>query len=81
MVDRIAKVLKKLTAKERAVIKDVLNKLDRDKLTGLDIQKLQGHDDIFRIRKGDIRIIYRPTPSGIDLLAIERRSEKTYRDF
>ncbi|KKU19494.1 MAG: hypothetical protein UX29_C0003G0033, partial [Parcubacteria group bacterium GW2011_GWA2_46_10] len=48
---------------------------------GLDLKKLRGSEDIFRIRKGDIRIIYRRDGSKLFVLAIERCSEGTYRNF
>lgn len=80
-MDKIDKALKKLSEKERATVKLILIRLEKRELGGLDIQKLRGRRDIFRIRKGNVRIIYRQTDSEIFVLAIERRSEKTYRNF
>ena len=77
-MDAIVKALKKLNAKERGWVKELLEKLVMGKTQGLDIKKLQGRDDIFRVRKGDIRIVYRKSASDISVLLIERRSEKTY---
>jgi mRNA-degrading endonuclease RelE of RelBE toxin-antitoxin system len=80
-MDKIAKALKKLSPKEREWVKAILSRLVKEELKGLDIQKLSGHKDIFRVRKSEVRIIYRQTGDGIFILAIERRSEKTYRSF
>lgn len=80
-MDRIKKALNKLSAKEKTAVKSILLKLHSGKLLGMDIKKLQGHNDIFRIRKGSIRIIFRQKSEDILILAIEKRSEKTYRDF
>ncbi len=77
-MDAIEKALQKLTSKERSRVKDVLTKLAAGKLQGLDIKKLQGRDDIFRVRKGDLRIVYRAKEGAVLILLIERRSEKTY---
>jgi mRNA-degrading endonuclease RelE of RelBE toxin-antitoxin system len=77
-MDAIEKALKKFNAKERERLKELLEKLARGALQGLDIKKLQGRDDIFRVRKGDIRIVYRKVGSAISILLIERRSEQTY---
>ena len=52
MTDRIEKSLRKLSEKERSAIKEILLMIRNNKLTGLDIKKLKGRDDIFRIRKG-----------------------------
>ena len=81
MTSKIDKELAKYTAAERLLVQEILQKLLAGDLLGLQITKLKGHDDIFRIRKGRLRIIYRQTEAGNMVLAIERRSEKTYRNF
>jgi mRNA-degrading endonuclease RelE of RelBE toxin-antitoxin system len=78
-VDKIEKALQKLTDKERKWVKDIIERLSSRKIRGLDIKKLKGREDIFRVRKSDIRIIYRLAPDDkIYILAIERRHENTY---
>ena len=79
-MDKITKALQKLTEKERKKIKAVLTKLMDGETTGLDIKKLKDRNDIFRVRIGDIRIIYRTDPKEkIVVLTIARRNEKTYQ--
>ena len=81
-MDKIHKALQKLSKKERQKIKEILQQLENKNLKDLQIKKLKEHNDVFRIRKGDNRIIYRVSETGeIFILAIERRSEKTYRNF
>jgi len=80
-MDAIKKALAAFDDKERARIKEILGKLTSDKTTGLHIKKLKGRNDIFRVRKGDIRIVYHKKDRGIFILSIERRSEKTYKPF
>jgi len=81
-MDKIAKALKKLSPQENQIIKDILTGLKNKNLQGLDIKKLKGNEDIFRVRKGKIRIIYRLLKNNDTMvLAIERRSEKTYKNF
>lgn len=46
---------------------------------GLDVKKLKDRNDIFRLRVGDLRVIYRLNEGKIFILAISRRNEKTYR--
>ena len=77
-MDAIRKALKKLNAKERERAKEVLTKLSLGNLQGLDVKKLKGRDDVFRVRKGDLRIVYRRENESILILLIERRNEKTY---
>lgn len=78
-MDKLEKQLSKLTDKERERIKAVLSQLKSGNYKGLDIKKLKGREDIFRARRGDLRIIYALRGKEIYILAVERRSEKTYK--
>lgn len=78
-MDKVGKALKKLSAREQTLVKEILKKIDSNDLRGLDIKKLKGGKNIFRARKGTIRIIYQIKEENIFILAIERRSEKTYK--
>ena len=81
-MDRVEKALKKLTAKERKFVKELVEKIESKKLDGLDIKKLKAREDVFRCRKGDIRIIYHKSETNeIYILTIERRAEKTYKNL
>jgi len=78
-MDKIDKALQKFSSKERKQIKQVLNRLYSKRFQGLDIKKLKAREDIFRVRKGDLRIIYRLENDDIFILAIDRRREDTYK--
>ncbi len=80
-MDKIEKALNKLGKKERKTVRTLLYRLSKGDYQGVDIQKLKSRQDIYRARNGDIRVIYRRSNSDILVLAIERRSEKTYRNF
>ncbi|MFH1401549.1 MAG: type II toxin-antitoxin system RelE/ParE family toxin [Parcubacteria group bacterium] len=78
-MDKIEKALKRLTPKERKIIKGILVKIKNQQFNNLDLKKLKGREDIFRARKGNMRIIYRIDKTGnIFILSIERRSDTTY---
>lgn len=78
-MDAIEKILRKLNDRERRWVREILKKLQARRFDGLDVKKLKGRSDIFRARKGDVRIIYRVSEEKeLFILAIERRSEKTY---
>ena len=81
MVDKIEKALKKLTEKERKMIKSVLMRIQNEKAKDLDVKKLKGRDDIFRARKGRIRVVFQKINKNISILSVERRSDKTYKDL
>jgi mRNA-degrading endonuclease RelE of RelBE toxin-antitoxin system len=77
-MDKIQKALARLLDKEKKQVKIILEKLSFGKIDGLDVKKLKGREDIYRVRKGKIRIIYRQNEKNINILAIERRSDNTY---
>ena len=81
MTDKVTKSLERLSAKEKKWVRDILVSVKSGNFSGLNISRLKGHKDIFRARKGDIRVIYRQVAGDSFVLAIERRSEKTYRNF
>ncbi len=81
-MDKITKALQKLNSKEKIQVRKILVLIKNNAYFGLDIKRLRGNQDIFRIRKGNIRIIFKKDQNKkIFVLAIERRSEKTYKKF
>ncbi|MEK9130483.1 MAG: hypothetical protein AAB526_03775 [Patescibacteria group bacterium] len=81
-MNKIAKALQKLSLKERKLIKNILLKIKADSLSGFDLKKLKNCDNIFRVRKGKLRIIFKKEVSGqCFILTVERRSDKTYKNL
>ena len=80
MVDRIQKALRKLQPKERQQLKRIIERIVSGDVSEMDVKKLQGAEDVYRVRKGDIRVIYRTSDDGVRIIAVERRSDTTYDD-
>ncbi len=78
-MDKNQKLLKRLTPKELGALQNVLQLIQERKTAGLDIKKLSGHQDLFRVRIGDIRVIFLANRTTIEIFEISRRSEKTYQ--
>ena len=78
-MDKIEKALNRLGSKGRQKLKSILLQIERGDFRNLDLKKLKGRKDIFRIRKGDMRIIIHKINNTIKILSIEYRSSKTYR--
>lgn len=81
MADKIKKLLAKLSPKERDIVKLLIMRIKLDDTRGLDIKQLKGHSDLFRVRKGQLRIVYRKTLTEFLIVRIDRRNEKTYKDL
>lgn len=79
-MDRISKALQKLNSKEREELKSLLERIKGNETSDLDVRKLKGKSNIFRVRKGRIRVIFAKQADGvINVLAVERKSDNTYR--
>lgn len=82
MVDRIDKELRKLSPKLKKVFHELLQRIIAGNLAGLDVVKLKGSQDIFRVRKGSHRVIFqKKATGGINIIAFEHRSEATYKNL
>lgn len=81
MADKIKKLLAKLSSKEREIVKLLILRVKLNDIEGLDIKQLKGHSDLFRVRKGRLRIVYRKSVKKFIILRIDRRNEKTYKDL
>ncbi len=74
----LVKLLKKFNKEEKEFLIVIINKLLNSELKDLDVKKLKGFDNIFRVRKGKLRIIFSKENKEIYIMAIERRSDSTY---
>lgn len=78
-MNAIKKAFKKLSEKEKEWIKNILIALKTNNMQGLDIKALKGHHDIVRVRKGNVRILFRRREEEISVLMVERRNENMYK--
>jgi len=72
-MDKIDKALKNLSSKKREELKETLLKIKNSNFRGLDLKKMKGRNDIFRVRRNSMRIIFHKIDSFIKILSIERR--------
>ena len=78
-MDKIDKALSKLVLKERERMKNIIKALQSGRFDNLNIKKLKGFQDVFRVRKGGFRIVYRLFDKKIIILKIDKRKEDTYK--
>lgn len=81
MADKIKKLLAKLTPKEREIVKLLILRLKLNDTFGLDIKQLSGHIDLFRVRKGRLRMVYHMDSKQFTIVRVDSRNEKTYKDL
>lgn len=78
-MDRIEKALGKLAGEEREKLKEVLIKIKLGDFRNFDLKKLKGRENVFRARKGKMRIIFSKQEDIIKIIALEKRSDTTYK--
>jgi mRNA interferase RelE/StbE len=82
MTDKIIKALSKMPHRVLVNVKQTLEQIKDHDLEGLDVKSLKGHKDIFRVRVGSYRIIFRyQKDKSIEIVSIAKRNEKTYKDL
>lgn len=74
----LERLLSGFNKEDRKILEYLIAKINSLNWRGLNIKKLKGYQDIFRLRKGKIRIIFIQTNKSIRIINIERRKESTY---
>lgn len=81
MADKIKKFLAKLSRAELNSIQALLLDIENREFGHLDIKALKGNKDVYRVRKGRLRVIFSAKDDQIRVISIGRRDDKTYKDF
>lgn len=80
-MNKTEKLLQKLNASTRGQIEMALLRLYAGELEGLDIKKIKGSTEIYRLRVGKYRVIYKQLNGRNELVEISLRNEKTYKNL
>jgi len=80
-MDKKEKFIRKLGPKRRKHVFKTIEKILSRQWKHLDIRKLKGYDDAYRVRKGDIRIIFIDKGDDIEVLSIGYRDDDTYKNI
>ncbi|HEY4488909.1 MAG TPA: hypothetical protein VJA87_00270 [Candidatus Paceibacterota bacterium] len=82
-MDKLTKLFKRLSQKEKDRLDETITNIIAGKIGTLDLKKLKGIEDTYRVRSGTFRIIFRKR-SGMDdieVLEVSRRDEHTYKNL
>ena len=77
-MDSIQKFLRKLNKKERGIVIETILQIKQGNLSNLDIKKVQGLDNTFRVRRGVFRIKYTQTDTENIIIFVDRRNDNAY---
>lgn len=80
-MDKITKILRALSSKEREAVLRIMMQLQRDYRQVPGVVALRGMQGWFRVRVGAYRIIFfvDPQSHAVDIRRITRRNEDTYK--
>jgi mRNA-degrading endonuclease RelE of RelBE toxin-antitoxin system len=78
MADKIEKLFKKITAKERSILSGILQCLIAGEKKDLNIVKIV-NSDLYRLKKGRFRIIFHYESKEVIVDSIRIRNEDTYK--
>jgi len=78
MVDKLVKFLQKQDKKIAQKVLDLIEKILKGDLEGCDIKKLKGRQELYRLRKGRIRIILSKEGEKFKVKKITFRDNQTY---
>lgn len=80
-MDKLQKALAKLSDEEALFVEEVLLRVKARDYLGLNLTKLKGSKDLFRVKAGRLRVIFLMNSAGVKLVDVGYRSEKTYRNY
>ena len=75
-MNEIQKFLKKLTKKERELlIKQILPQIISGEWSNLDLKKMKGKKNLYRVRQGNIRIVFLKQNEKVQILKVAFRKD------
>ena len=75
----IGKFIHRLDRKEREKALETIELIENGKFDSLDIKKLKGAKNKYRVRKGKLRIMYEMENNGsFHVIEVTRRGDNTY---
>jgi len=80
-MDRIDKFLSKLSFKDRIIALEYLDAVKSRKFENLNFKKLKGFDNLYRVKKSRLRIIFYMDETEIRIIKVDNRSEDTYENL
>jgi len=78
-MDKIEKLFRKISKKDRVQIRAIIFLIETDDLKMLEIKKLSGLKNFYRVRVGKYRLIFKREKEQNIIWEIKIRDEKTYR--
>lgn len=73
MTDRITKFIRSLDEKTKRQLQRKLQLLKEDPFSTPGVKRMQGDENVFRLRMGKIRVIFRVNQNSVEIIDIDYR--------
>lgn len=80
-MQNVEKFLKKLNLRDRSRLENAILNIISGRLLGLNVKKLKGVENIFRVRIGKVRIVYEKIDGTCIIVEVGWRDDNTYRNY
>jgi mRNA-degrading endonuclease RelE of RelBE toxin-antitoxin system len=78
-MNKILKSLVRFSTKERLKIQEDIKLITERNIKNLDTKKLKGFDNLYRARRGKVRIIFYMDERKVEIIKIDKRNDNTYK--
>ncbi len=80
-MDKLKKLLLQISKHDRQELQAIIFLIMKNDLTLLSIKKVSGYQNVFRVRSGRYRIIFKKEESVPRILDIRLRNKNTYKNI
>jgi mRNA-degrading endonuclease RelE of RelBE toxin-antitoxin system len=81
MVDKVKKFLRKISSERREKIEYALESIFSNDFSHLDVKKMKGSNTLYRVRIGDVRIVFDTASEIPNIRFVGKRSDVNYKNF
>ena len=79
-MNKIEKFIRKLSSDRQIEVAILIKQIVSGNWFGLNVKKLQGKEDLFRVRRGNIRVIFSKDNDGVIMIKkLQYKNDNTYK--
>lgn len=80
-MDKLRKHLKRLSKKDQLRILKLIILIKENQLKGLDLRKIAGNRNLYRVRSGKLRVIFEKREDQNKIIKMDERDDQTYKNL